>query len=425
MHDFDNIDWFTGQGLHQDPYPYYEFLRKQGPAVRLPHSRVVAVVDYGEVQRLFRNGDSYSMVKAVLGPFPPLPFSPEGPDITAQIAAHRDQMPMSEQLMAMDPPQHPVHRSLLTGLITPKRLKENEEFIWKIADRQIDSFIEKGRFEAVQEFSHPLATLVVADLLGLPGGFHEELLNLLPSLHPATQSKIADAGTHSKNPLEALDERISSFIEDRRKNPRGDVLTGLAQAKFPDGTIPRINEVVKLASFLFAAGQDTTVRLIAMSIQVLGDHPELQATLRNDRDRIPSFIEEMLRIESPSKVGGFRLARVATEIGGVAVQPGDLVMPMIGAANRDPARFERPNEFDIDRKNLHDQLSFGRGAHSCIGAPLARAEGRVAINRLFDRTVDIRICEEHHGPRDARRYDYMPRYTGRGLLELKVQITAV
>ncbi len=419
MNKFESADWFMDADLHQNPYPYYEYLRAQGPAVRLPQHNVVAVTDYDEALRVFRDNEHYSLVQAVRGPFPPLPFKPEGEDISAQIEAHRDHMPSGALIMSMDPPQHTAHRSLLMGLITPRRLKENEDFILRLADRQIGSVIERGSMEVVKDLSHPLATLVVADLLGLPEGFHQRLLEMLP----ATPTQIGRKESSAYNPLAALDAGIAEYIVDRRTTPKDDVLTGLAQAKFPDGSTPAVHEVVNIASFLFAAGQDTTVRLIAMAIQVLGDSPELQQTLRNHRERIPAFVEEMLRFESPSKVGGFRLAKVRMKVGNVDVAPGELVMLMLGAVNRDPSRFERPSEFNIDRPNLHDHLAFGRGAHSCAGAPLARAEGRIALNRLFDRTADIRISETMHGPCNARRYEYLQRYTGRGLKQLHVEFT--
>ncbi len=421
MDNFDSLDWFTDPNVHQNPYPYYEYLRAQGPAVRLKHHNVVAVTNYDEALKIFRDDEHYSLVTAVTGPFPPLPFKPEGEDITAQIEAHRPKMPMASLLMAMDRPKHTAHRSLLMGVITPKRLKENEEFIFKLADRQIRSALDQGgAFETVKDLSHPLATLVVADLLGLPDGFHQQLLELLPATHSTVGGKSKGA---AYNPLEAVDAALAEFIVDRRKTPRGDVLTRLAQAKFPDGTTPAVEEVVAIASFLFAAGQDTTVRLITTSMQILGDNLELQQTLRNSRERITAFVEEVLRIESPSKVGGFRLAKVRTKVGDIDIEPGTIVMPMIGAVNRDPKRFERPGEFVMDRPNILDHLAFGRGIHACAGAPLARAEARVALNRLFDLTSEVRISEAMHGPAGARRYSYMPRYTGRGLLQLHVEIT--
>ena len=140
----------------------------------------------------------------------------------------------------------------------------------------------------------------------------------------------------------------------------------------------------------------------------------------SDRSLLPNFIEECLRIESPVK-GDFRLSRVPTTIGDEALGAGCTVMVVNGAANRDPRRFEDPDTFDPERKNARQHLAFGRGIHSCPGAPLARAETRVGLERLLDRTTDIRISEAHHGPAGSRRYQYIPTYILRGLTELHLE----
>ena len=164
------------------------------------------------------------------------------------------------------------------------------------------------------------------------------------------------------------------------------------------------------------------MRLLANAFQMLGERPELQDLLRADRERIPNFIEEMLRFESPIK-GDFRLSRVATNVGGVDIPAGTTVMVLNGAANRDPRRFESPAEFQIDRKNARQHIAFGHGAHTCPGAPLARAEGCVSVERILDRMRDIKISEAEHGPADARRYDYAPTYILRGLKHLHLEFT--
>jgi cytochrome P450 len=149
----------------------------------------------------------------------------------------------------------------------------------------------------------------------------------------------------------------------------------------------------------------------------------VQRRLREDRSLLPNFIEECLRIESPVK-GDFRLSRVPTAVGGQALGAGATVMVINGAANRDPRRFGNPDDFDVERKNARQHLAFGRGIHSCPGAPLARAETRIGLERLLDRTSDIRISEAHHGPADERRYDYVPTYILRGLTELHLEFDA-
>jgi cytochrome P450 len=183
------------------------------------------------------------------------------------------------------------------------------------------------------------------------------------------------------------------------------VLTNLAQAKYPDGSIPTVIDVVTIAAFLFGAGQDTTVRLLAASLRFLAEDPELQQRLRKERNRIPDFIEEVMRLEGPVK-SDYRLVRRPVKIGDVDAKPGMTVMLLLGAINRDPRRFERPHELVLDRKNAREHLGFGRGIHACVGAPLARAETRISLERLFDRTSDIRIDEQKHGAAGARRFEY-------------------
>jgi cytochrome P450 len=168
------------------------------------------------------------------------------------------------------------------------------------------------------------------------------------------------------------------------------------------------------AAFVFAAGQETTVRLMAFAMRHLAEHPEVQDLLRNERELIPAFAEETLRMEAPIK-SHFRLARRKTTLGGVELAAGTTVMLLPGAANRDPRHFSAPHLFKLDRANVREQLAFGRGAHSCIGQPLARAETRVTLERVFDRMANIQISAEKHGPPDARRYEYLPTFIFRGL----------
>ena len=157
-------------------------------------------------------------------------------------------------------------------------------------------------------------------------------------------------------------------------------------------------------------------------MQLLAEEPELQEWLRRERDRIPNFVEEMLRMESPVK-GDFRLSRVPTTLGGQALPAGTTVMLLNAAANRDPRRFDDPATFDAERANARQHLSFGRGIHTCPGAPLARTEARVSLERLLDRTTEIRISEDHHGPAGERRYSYVPTFILRGLTRLYIEFT--
>ncbi len=424
MTDLAAIDYFTDADTAQDPYAYWEYLRSQGPVVREPHHGVVAVTGYQEVQAAFKDVDSFSAVNAIGGPFPPLPFTPEGDDISELIEAHRQDFPIFEHMVVMDPPEHEKARSLLSRLLTPRRLQENGDYMPTLADRQIDEFIGAGRCEFLGEYGKPFATLAIADLLGVPDEDRPEIRrNLGAGNAPGARVGALDHEPVGSNPLHYLDDLFSAYVTDRRRRPREDVLTGLATATYPDGSVPPVLEVVRPATFLFAAGQETVTKLLSFAVQTLGDRPEIQERLRADRGLVGAFIEESLRMQSPTKVD-FRLARKTTTLGGAPIKAGTVVMLCLGAANRDPRRFDDPDTFRLDRKNVREHLAFGRGIHTCAGAPLARAEGRVTVNRLLDRMSDIRISEAEHGPRDGRKYAYEPTFLLRGLSALHIEFTA-
>ncbi|HEX2737322.1 MAG TPA: cytochrome P450 [Acidimicrobiia bacterium] len=417
MTDYDATDFFRGGELVADPYPYFEWLHAQCPVQRERHHGVMMVTGYDEAIAVYNDTDTFSSCNSPTGPFPGFPVPLEGDDVNALIEQHRDELPFSDQLTTFDPPIHTAHRALLMRLITPKRLRENEEFMWRLADRQIDEFIDHGDGEFIRGFGQPFAMLVVADLLGVPESDHKLFRERIGAGRKRTGPVGSTADNLAHNPLEFLYEQFTAYIEDRRRDPGDDVMTGMATATFPDGSIPEAIDVARIAANLFAAGQETTVRLFGTALQRIGDDHELQQLLREHREHIPNFVEECLRMESPVK-GDFRLARVTTELGGVKIPAGTTLMVVNGAANRDPGRFEHPTDFQVERADARRHLAFGHGAHTCAGAPLARAEGRITIERLLDRMDNIRICEKEHGPAGARHYDYVPTYILRGVSRL-------
>lgn len=420
--EFDAIDFFQPGPLYQNPYPYYEYARAHGPVWREPHHGAVMVTGYDECAEVYRDSVTYSNCALMAGPFAKWPVALEGDDISDIIERYRDQLPLSDQLVTFDPPKHTAHRALLARLITTKRLKENEDFLWRIADRQIDEFLAQGKCEFIHDYANPFTLLGIADLLGVPEEHHKEFLLNLQAKEMDAAGKNRGAVEHK--PLAYLYERFTHFIEDRRRNPQNDVLTSLATGTFPDGTLPEVRDVMVLASGLFAAGQETTARLLGVMFQFIGERPELQELLRKERKRIPNFVEECLRLGTPIQAD-FRLTRVATTLGGVALPPGTSVMVIPAAANRDPRRFEDPNELHIDRPNARQHVAFASGIHSCAGAPLARTEARISAERLLDRMVDIRISEKMHGPAGARRFSYPKTFIIRGLDQLHLEYTPI
>ena len=412
---FDAIDFFGTKELIDNPYPYLEHLRARCPVTQEPFHDVYMVTGYDEAIDVYHDQSSFSSCVSAIGPFARFPVPLEGDDITQIIETYRDDLPFGDQLPRFDPPKHTAQRGLLMRLITPKRLKENEASLRRLADNQIDRFVDRGACEFVGEYAQPYTMLVVADLLGVPEEDHEEFLRKL--MHNDHVEM-----THS--PLEYLYAQFTTYIDDRRREPRDDVMTGLATATFPDGTLPPVEDVMKIASNLFAAGQETTARLLGTALQTLAERPELQQRLRHDRNLVTPFIEEVLRLEPPIN-GTFRLARTPTAVKGTAIPAASTLMVLPAAANRDPRQFDHPDELRLDRENARQHIAFGHGIHTCAGAPLARAETNISLQRVLDRMADIRISESHHGPPGDRHWEYTPTWMLRGHDRLHLEFTPV
>jgi cytochrome P450 len=420
--DFDSLDYYTEPRLINDPNPFFEHLRARGPVTPLAPHGVVAVTGYEEAVQVYTDLDTFSSVNAVTGPFPPVPFALDGGDITDQIEAWRSELPMKDQIVSFDQPRHGPARSLMMRLFTPSRLKQNEAFLWKLSDELIDRFWASGKVEIVRGYGVPFAGMVIADLLGVP---EEDRPDFAARFGVGgTNLPSVEAGHNTDyNPLLFLHGAFEGYLAERRREPRPDILSDLANGKFPDGSTPELREVVNVATFMFGAGQDTTARLLAGAMQVLAEDSDLQQRMRSDSGSLmEDFVEEILRLEGPVKTS-HRLVRKPTVLGGVELAPGTHVALLNGAINRDPRRFEQPNEFRLDRPKKREHIGFGRGAHTCPGAPLARTETRVSLTRLLARMGDIRVSDERHGPRGARVFNHEPTYILRGLEQLHLEFT--
>src|SRR5262245_41687037 len=420
MADVHLLDWFTAQSLIDDPFPFFEAVRQQGPIWREPNHGSFLVTGYEETAAIYREPDTFSSCNAFAGPFPPLPGAPYGDDVSELIDEHRGQFIASESLITFDPPKHTDHRGLLMRLLTPKRLQENEAFMGRLADQRIDTFIENGRCDFIAEYAQPFSMLVIADLLGVPEEDHD-------ALRACFKMAGAPGGVGKEipsNPLWFLEDFFVPYIENRRQDPKDDVLTKMALGTFSDGSLPDAVETVRVATILFAGGQGTVARFLGNMVKFIAEHPEMQQQLRDQRDHIPNFIEEMLRFDSPVKVN-FRMARRSTTVGGAQIPAGSVLVLLLPATDRDPDRFECPADHRADRDNAREHIAFGRGAHTCPGAPLVRADARVTLEHLLDRLSDIRISEAEHGTSAARRYQYTDSWILRGVDALHLEFTAI
>ncbi len=276
---FESTDFFRSQEVIDSPYPYLDYLRGKCPVVQEPHHDVYMVTGYDEAIDVYHDKETFSACNSAIGPFARFPVPLEGDDVTGIIESHRDELPFGDQLPTFDPPKHTAQRGLLMRLITPKRLKESEASLQRLADDQIDRFHARGECDFIGEYAQPYTMLVIADLLGVPDEDHPEFLQHLMHTGPLEMD-------HS--PLKYLYAQFTRYIEDRRAVPRDDVMTGLAAATFPDGSLPPVEDVMKIASNLFAAGQETTARLLGTALQTLAERPELQQQLRDDRSLVPA-----------------------------------------------------------------------------------------------------------------------------------------
>jgi len=404
-------DFFTDPELLQDPIPWYAALRERGPVWREPNRGVVVVSGIEELVGVYDDHERFSAIVAALGPLVPIPRPEAGESWAEVIERRRSEIPMGEMLTSIDPPRHTRERALAGKLFTPNRLKENEAFMRALADQLIDEIATRGEVEFGAAYTRPFTLLVIADLLGVPPEDHKQFRRWLGG----PQDNVGNPdGEHGGDQIFAnLAPYFTRYIEARRAEPSDDYMSRLAHVRYPDGELPGVEEVVRLASILFAAGQETTARLLAAGMRVLAEQPALAAELRTDPSGIPNFVEECLRLEGPIK-STFRLALEDTKIGDVDVAAGTVVMGSVGAANRDPRVFEDPDRFDPKRRNAKRNIAFGHGEHFCPGASLARAEACVSFERLTARLDDIGLV-------DPSALRYAETFIIRGLEALPVR----
>lgn len=415
-------DFYSDPEVINDPKSYFKALHAKSPVEKESYHNTLMITGYEAINEVLRGSpEIFSSAVAVVGPIPPLPFKPEGDDITAQLEAQRNQLPWSAHLVAFDGEKHTRYRALLLGLLNPVRVKENEEYLYGLADKLIDGFMDHGHCNIVPDFAHAATTYAISDIMGIPVPDRAVLLEAIGA--PPSQ---LDGDAELKvgpDPLVAMYPLFESYLKERLEKPCGDLMSELAAATLPDGSPADFTELVHLACFLFGAGQDTTSRLIAMSIKILAEDPQLQTVLRNHPEKIPSFIEEVLRYDAPVKMA-YRLALKNTEVAGIKVPAGTILSLCLMAGSNDPERFENPDQFNIERPRERDHLGFSKGKHACLGAPLGRLESRICLERFLARIDNIRLSEKHHGKPGARHFRYEPTYSFRSLADLYVEFDA-
>jgi cytochrome P450 len=421
MNDLIERDYFSDFSILRDPYAYFEAVRAKGPIYQLPASGIVVVTGFDECLEVLKNTADFSSVIAPQGPARPLPFTPQGSDITPQIEAHRTEFVGGDLLVAYDDRQHTMSRALLSRLFTPSRLKANEEFIAAYSTQLVQEAVANGGTDLIKQIATPFVTMVIADLLGVPEDDRQIFMDAIEA-GPPPGSLDSDDLMAQNQPLVLMGTYFAQYVMDRRENPRDDILSELSNDKYPDGTMPDALEIVRIATFMFGAGQDTSAKLLGNAMRFIIEQPGLQQQLRADPSLIPAMLEEVLRLEGSTKMTA-RLARRDTQLGDLKIPAGTKLMVALSAANRDPRRWENPQEFQLNRPKIKEHLAFSRGAHVCAGAPLARVEVRVIIEKLLEYTSHIDLDDSKHGLPGNRNLEYESSFIIRGLANMHLKLT--
>lgn len=423
MTQFEDRDYFTDHEVAKCPYPFFDAVRAHGPIWQPPGKDYLIVTGFDEALEVFNNSNDFSAIIGLAGAAAPLPFEPEGSDITDQIEANRAAILGGDQVVNLDDEPHTKLRGLINRLFTPSRLKANEAFIAEYSDRMVRGVVAKGECDLIKEIATPFVTMVIADLLGVPVEDRQHFMDLIEA-SPAPGNLDPELNTHDgdTHPMVAMTGYFYRYISERQAAPRDDILSELANAEYSDGTKPTMMDLMTLGVFMFGAGQDTSAKLLGNAMRYIIDVPGLQDQLRADPSLIPAMIEEVLRIEGSTKQTA-RLARRDTKIGNTPIKAGTKLLIGIAGANRDGERWEDPNEFVLNRPKIKEHIAFGRGKHTCAGAPLARVEVRVILEKFLEHTSRIELDESRHGPHGDRKFDFEPSFIIRGLSELHLKFT--
>ncbi len=308
---------------------------------------------------------------------------------TAYLAAVQiDDSFTAGDLTQLDPPEHSRYRKLIGTAFTPRVVAGLQSRIVEVTDGLLDELQNADEIDLVSGLAYPLPVIVIADLLGIPNSDREmfmshssNVIDQMNGLSFLDGSQQEDVG-YALEQFMPMVEYMRDQVAQRRSHPRDDLLSSLVLAE-QDGQRLSDNEIVNLSNILLGAGHITTTMLIGNAVVCLEANPEQFDRLRADRSLLPGAVDEVLRTLSPSAALS-RRNRVEVEISGVRIPQDSMILPWPAAANRDPRKFDRPEEFDITRSpNPH--LGFGHGVHYCIGSHLAKLEGRIALGRLMDR----------------------------------------
>jgi cytochrome P450 len=358
-----------------NPYPQYERMRSDAPMHRSDALNAWVVTSYEGCDLVLRDPESFSSdARYATGA------------IADEVAREAEANPLGyvRNVLTSDPPDHTRLRSIVNRAFTPRRIGTMDEHIRSISEALTDELFPDTEFDLMSSLAQPLPVIVIAEMLGIPPSERERFKEWSTIVATATEL-VPDPEelVRRRDATEEMVEFLGSIVDKRAESPEDDLISAIVSDEDPDGDKLTRDEVISFAILLLVAGNETTTNLIGNGMLALLNYRDSLNALVADKSLIPAAMEETLRYDSPVQ-GLVRVVKQDVELLGQSLPAGDVVMCMLGAANRDPARYTDPEIFDIQREETR-HLSFGHGIHFCLGAPLARLEANIAYDSLLTR----------------------------------------
>jgi len=369
--------------LLADPYAFYRMLRAGGRACFVPglFGGAWIVTSHEIASSVLRSKQFIKEGHTIVAP-ERLAALPRQADEFTERRRHN--------MIFRDPPAHTRLRGLVTQAFTPRMVERLRPRIVDLAEELLDSVAPRGQMDLIADFAFPLPIIVIAELLGVPPADRNRLkewsTDLTATVNPAASD---DDMARASSAAAAFDDYMRAVVEERRREPRADLISDLIRVQ-QEGDRLTTGELLMTCKLLLSAGHETTVNLIGNGMLALLQHPEQRVRLAADPSLLPNAVEELLRYDGPVQMT-MRFAGDSLPLGAASTARGDFVVVLLGAANRDLVQFSDPDVLDITRANAHTHLAFGAGIHYCLGGPLARIEGEIAIGALLRRLPTLAL----------------------------------
>ncbi len=399
--------------MQQDPFPWYAALRAHAPVWKHPGTGIVFVSRHGPVSQILADTATYSSRVASLPTF-------GSSEVSRRIEAiMEDGFPRVSTMLTEDPPSQTRYRKTVGKALSARRILALEAKVRELSDEILATWPARGRVDVMSTLAIPLPIRVIGHFLCMKPEVLQHVKRWSDASVAGLGVMISDekriAAAHS---VVELQKYWQSEFEARRSAPNDDLLSALTQASFEDETgVERrldLPELISIIQQLMVAGNETTTKVITETFKLLLENPHWFARMQSDPGVTPLVVEEALRLSSPNQ-GMFRFVKRDTELDGVAISQGAMVWVMFGSANRDESVFPEPDAFDPERSNMKESLAFGRGAHFCIGAPLARLELRVLFEEVAKHVESFRLPAGYP-------LAYEPSYILRGLAGIELDV---